>query len=74
MGSIRVSVIMSAYNAEKFVSEAILSNEDIPNPTFITSHGFLHGTSGDVKDLIKYYGFDSKGIEQKVLKRVLNKK
>lgn len=71
--------IMTLYNGDpsiitKFVSEAILSNQDIPNPKFITSHGFLHGTSGDVKDLIKHYGFDSKGIEQKVLKRVLNKK
>ena len=70
--------ILTLYNGDpsiirKYVSEAILSNPDIIKPLFIESHGFLEGTSGAVDDLIKYYGFDSQGIKNVAINKVLKR-
>ena len=70
--------ILTLYNGDpsiitKYVSEAILSNPDIPKPYLIESHGFLCGTSGSVDDLIKYYGLDSTGIENVIVNKVLKR-
>lgn len=70
--------ILTLYNGDpsilkKFVSEAILSDCYIPKPSFIGAHGFLEGTSGSVEDLIKYYGFDSEGIKNNAIEKVLKR-
>jgi transketolase len=50
------------------ISNAILSNENIPRPKFIQSHGYENGTSGKVYELMKHYGFDDQGIMRLSLK------
>jgi hypothetical protein len=55
--------ILTIYNGnpnilKNSVSGVILENPDIPKPKFITGHGFMEGTSGSVKDLIKFYKLD----------------
>lgn len=52
------------------ISNAIMSNENVPKPKFIHAHGFTNGTSGKVNDLIKYYNFDEEGIKKITLKRL----
>ena len=71
--------ILTLYNGDpsilrKFISETILSDPYIPRPKFIESHGFLEGTSGSVDDLIKYYKFDSEGIKDTAVVKVLKRK
>ncbi len=58
---------------KKYVSESVLSDPYISRPLFIESHGFVEGTSGSVDDLIKYYKFDSEGIKDTAVTRVLKK-
>lgn len=70
--------ILTLYNGDpsiikRFVSESVLSDPYIPRPQFIESHGFLNGTSGSVEDLIKYYEFDSQGIKNVAINKVLKK-
>ena len=71
--------LLTLYNGDpsilrKFISESILSDPYIPRPTYIESHGFLEGTSGAVDDLIKYYKFDSEGIKDTAVVKVLKRK
>lgn len=59
--------ILTVYNGNpdvlrNSVSGAILENPDIPTPKFITGHGVMEGTTGAVKDLIKFYQLDEDGI------------
>ena len=68
--------ILTLYNGNsqtlsQNISNAILSNENIPNPKFIQSHGYESGTSGKVSDLIQYYNFDEEGIKQLALRRLM---
>lgn len=70
--------ILTLFNGDpsilkKYVSESILSDPYIPRPFFVESHGFIEGTSGSVDDLIKYYKFDSVGIKDIAVARVLKK-
>lgn len=67
--------IITLYNGSPSVlsqniSNAILSNVDVPRPKFVYSHGFKDGTSGTVPDLIKYYNFDKDGIKKLALTRL----
>lgn len=59
--------ILTVYNGnpdtlKNSVSGAILENPDIPKPKLVAGHGFMEGTSGPVKDLIKHYKLDKEGI------------
>lgn len=65
--------ILSVYNGSsqilsQYISNAIISNPDIPRPKSFLSHGFETGTTGKMSELIKYYGFDEGSIQCKSLK------
>jgi transketolase C-terminal domain/subunit len=65
--------ILTVYNGNPHtlqanVSSAILSNADAPRPKFIAGHGFMGGTSGRVKELIRYYKLDADGIRDVALR------
>lgn len=67
--------ILSVYNGNSqvlshVISDAIISNCDIPRPRKFLSHGFIEGTSGKISDLIKYYNFDEESIQAKALKLI----
>lgn len=70
--------IITLYNGNpvilsQIVSNAILSNTDVPRPEFLFAHGFENGTSGTVSDLIRYYNFDKDGIKKISLTRMRKK-
>ncbi|MDD4643516.1 MAG: transketolase C-terminal domain-containing protein, partial [Bacilli bacterium] len=65
--------ILIVYNGSprilsQYVSDAIISNSNIPRPKSFLSHGFEIGTTGTFDDLTKYYGFDPNSIKAKTLK------
>lgn len=67
--------IMMVYNGSpqvlsQYVANSIISNPDIPRPKAFLSHGFEVGTSGNMNDLIKYYGFDEESIKCKSLQLI----
>jgi transketolase len=62
--------ILTLYNGNPFVLESSVASICMRQPNFISkgiySQGFISGTSGPVKDLLTYFGYDVKGIESKV--------
>lgn len=71
--------ILTIYNGnpnilKNSVSGVILENPDIPKPKFITGHGFMEGTSGSVKDLIKFYKLDEDWILDIAMNSIKNEK
>ena len=64
--------ILTVYNGSpqvlsNIISNSILLNPNIPRPKRFLSHGFDNGTTGSFEDLERYYGFDEKSIEEKLL-------
>jgi len=67
--------IITIYNGNpdiltKNIAQSILSDPYIPRPKQLNSLGYINGTSGDVSDLIKHYGFDEEGIKNFALRRI----
>lgn len=60
--------VLTVYNGnpttlQANVSGAVMENPAIPRPQFVAGHGFVGGTSGSVKELLRHYKLDAAGIE-----------
>ena len=60
--------VLTIYNGNPFVlqsavAKAVMEHKK-PRPSVIRGHGFTHGTTGKLEDLLKYFRLDTTGLTE----------